>query len=49
MELNVIVEKTGCFETLCSIKRLKDKLIDEMNLSKRSFFKRVIRNFEMES
>lgn len=26
--------KTGCFETLCSIKRLKDKLIDEMNLSK---------------
>lgn len=27
-------EKTGCFETLCSVKRLKDKLIDEMNLSK---------------
>ena len=26
--------KTGCFETLCSVKRLKDKLIDEMNLSK---------------
>ena len=26
--------KTGCFESLCSVKRLKDKLIDEMNLSK---------------
>ena len=26
--------KTGSFETLCSVKRLKDKLIDEMNLSK---------------
>ena len=26
--------KTGCFETLCSVKRLKDKLIDEMKLSK---------------
>lgn len=26
--------KTGCFETLCSVRRLKDKLIDEMNLSK---------------
>ena len=26
--------KKGCFETLCSIKRLKDKLISAMNLSK---------------
>ena len=26
--------KKGCFETLCSIKRLKNKLISEMNLSK---------------
>lgn len=26
--------KTGCFETYCSIKRLKNKLINEMNLSK---------------
>ena len=25
--------KKGCFETYCSIKRLKDKLINEMNLS----------------
>lgn len=26
--------KKGCFETYCSIKRLKDRLINEMNLSK---------------
>lgn len=26
--------KKGCFETYCSIKRLKNKLINEMNLSK---------------
>lgn len=34
--------KTGCFETLCSIKRLKDKLIDEMNLSKKVSSKELL-------
>lgn len=34
--------KTGCFETLCSVKRLKDKLIDEMNLSKKVSSKELL-------
>ena len=34
--------KTGCYETLCSIKRLKDKLIDEMNLSKKVSSKELL-------
>ena len=34
MGLNVIVEKLDVSKHYCSVKRLKDKLIDEMNLSK---------------
>ena len=34
--------KTGCFETLCSVKRLKDKLIDEMNLSEKISSKELL-------
>ncbi len=34
--------KKGCFETYCSIKRLKDKLINEMNLSEKISSKELL-------
>lgn len=34
--------KKGCFETYCSVKRLKDKLINEMNLSEKISSKELL-------
>ena len=41
--------KRGCFETYCSIKRLKDKLIDEMNLSKEISSKELLETLKLRS
>lgn len=34
MEYNVLVEESGCFEVYGSMKRLKDKIAERLNLSK---------------
>lgn len=41
--------KKGCFETYCSIKRLKDKLINEMNLSKEISSKELLEILKLSS